>query len=214
MARWSAWLGPGTDGEVSGTRIKGGVMYRSPLSTTKHAVKLCLLTSAPSKSDNLEEREAELSKIAAACHYFNYGHLSLKKMIYVENVIFWQNGQTKHQLRCCLSALDSILTKNIKSSWPWFKASILTLSHHGETTKRRASLCFIWWEWKLADLVKGFENDSNLVEWNKGCYLCWDQPNPCEHRPPLWWLQNKGDLVAQTMRMTMLVMWCTNNNLC
>ena len=115
MARWSAWLGPGTDGEVSGTRIKGGVMYRSPLSTTKHAVKLCLLTSAPSKSDNLEEREAELSKIAAACHYFNYGHLSLKKMIYVENVIFWQNGQTKHQLRCCLSALDSILTKNIKS---------------------------------------------------------------------------------------------------
>ena len=81
-------LGPGTDGEVSGTQIKGGVMYRSPLSTTKHAVKLCLLTRAPSKSDNLEGREAELSKIAAACHYFNYGHLSLKKMIYVENVIF------------------------------------------------------------------------------------------------------------------------------
>ena len=75
-----------TDGKVSGTRIKGGVMYRSPLSTTKHAVKLCLLTWTPSKSDNLEEREAELSKIAT--HYFNYGHLSLKKMIYVENVIF------------------------------------------------------------------------------------------------------------------------------
>ena len=77
-----------TDGKVSGTRIKGGVMYRSPLSTTKHAVKLCLLTWTPSKSDNLEEREAELSKIATACHYFNYGHLSLKKMIYMENVIF------------------------------------------------------------------------------------------------------------------------------
>ena len=76
----------GTDGKVSGTRIKGGVMYRSPLSTTKHAVKLCLLTWTPSKSDNLEEREAELSKIAT--HYFNYGHLSLKKMIYMENVIF------------------------------------------------------------------------------------------------------------------------------
>ena len=81
-------LGHRSDPQVSGTQIKGGVMYRAPLSTTKHAVKLCLLTWTPSKSDNLEEREAELSKIAAACHYFNYGHLSLKKMIYMENVIF------------------------------------------------------------------------------------------------------------------------------
>ena len=37
-------LGHRSDPEVSGTQIKGGVMYRAPLSTTKHAVKLCLLT--------------------------------------------------------------------------------------------------------------------------------------------------------------------------
>ena len=37
-------LGHRSDAQVSGTQIKGGVMYRAPLSTTKHAVKLCLLT--------------------------------------------------------------------------------------------------------------------------------------------------------------------------
>ena len=37
-------LGHRSDPDVSGIQIKGGVMYRAPLSTTKHAVKLCLLT--------------------------------------------------------------------------------------------------------------------------------------------------------------------------